>query len=90
MNAYRRAMGDRGHSVMKRLSEETGGSFFDIDDQRDFDVAFARINEELRTQYSIGYVSSNRLNDGKYRKIKVIPRDPSYRIQARKGYYAAK
>jgi VWFA-related protein len=81
--------GSGGHGVMKRLSEETGGSFFNIDHQSDFESAFARIDEELRNQYSIGYISSNRLNDGKYRRIKIVPRDPTYRIQARKGYYAA-
>src|SRR5579884_1698497 len=86
---YRRSLGS-GHGVMKRMSEETGGSYFDIDNERAFDSAFAHIDEELRNQYSIGYVSSNRLNDGKYRRIKIVPRDPTYRIQARKGYYAAK
>ena len=81
--------GSAGNSVMKKFSEETGGSFFRVDDQREFEPAFARINEELRNQYSIGYVSSNRLTDGKYRRIKIVPRDSAYRIQARKGYYAA-
>ena len=90
LGSYPRALGGSGgHGVMKKLSEETGGSFFDVDDERQFDSAFARIDEELRNQYSIGYVSSNRLNDGKYRRIKIVPRDPAYRIQARKGYYAA-
>ena len=28
--------------------------------------------------------------DGKYRQIKIVPRDSSYNIRARKGYYAAK
>jgi len=77
------------HGTLKRLSVETGGSFFDINDRQSFSDAFARINQELRNQYSIGYVSSNPLKDGKYRRIKIIPRDPTYRIQARKGYYAA-
>jgi VWFA-related protein len=82
------AMGD--HGTLKRLSEETGGSFFNIDDSRDFDQAFARINEELRNQYSLAFVSSNPLKDGKYRRLKIIPRDQTNRIQARKGYYASK
>jgi VWFA-related protein len=88
-NAPRALGGAGGYGVMKKFSEETGGSFFRVDDQREFESAFAQINQELRNQYSIGYVSSNRLNDGKYRRIKIVPRDPTYRIQARKGYYAA-
>ena len=84
-----RSVGFGDHRMMKRLSEETGGSFFDIDNRNELTAAFARIGAELRNQYSIGYVSSNPLKDGKYRRIKIIPRDSSYRIQARKGYYAA-
>jgi len=78
------------HGSMKRLSEETGGTYFDIDNRRDLNAAFARINDELRNQYSIGYVSLNPAKDGKFRRIKIIPRDATFRIQARKGYYAAK
>jgi VWFA-related protein len=78
------------HGSMKRLSEETGGSFFDIGSRKELTEAFARIDEELRSQYSIGYVSLNPARDGKYRRIKIISRDATYRIQARKGYYASK
>jgi len=86
----RRSAGSFGdHGTLKKLSSETGGSFFDIGSRQDFSEAFARINEELRNQYSLGYVSSNLLKDGKYRRIRIIPRDPTHRIQARKGYYAA-
>jgi len=84
----RRPAGD--HGTLKHLSEETGGTFFYIDNRRDFDGAFSRINEELRNQYSLAFVSSNPVKDGRYRKIRIIPRDPTYRIQARKGYYAAR
>jgi VWFA-related protein len=88
----RRALGGGtgNHGTLKKLSVETGGSFFDIGDRQDFTKAFARINEELRNQYSLGYVSSNTAKDGEYRRIKIIPRNRSYKVQARKGYYAAK
>jgi VWFA-related protein len=76
--------------TLKRLSEETGGGFFPISDERDFDRAFHRIEQELRSQYSLGYVSTNSARDGTYRRIRIIPRDPGYKITARRGYYAAK
>src|SRR5215475_8404394 len=83
---YRRYRGGSiavgSHGPMKRLAEETGGTYFDIDSRRDLTTAFARINDELRTQYSIGYVSLNPAKDGKFRRIKIIPRDATYRIQA--------
>jgi VWFA-related protein len=91
MRRYRgAALGLGNHGSMKRLSEETGGTFFDISSRKELTDAFGRINDELRSQYSIGYVSLNTSRDGKYRRIKIIPRDATYRIQARKGYYASK
>ena len=81
-----RSSGDSG--ALRRISEETGGSFFKIDNPKEFDGAFDKINEELRHQYSLAYVSMNPAKDGKYRRIRIISRDSSYRIQARKGYYA--
>jgi VWFA-related protein len=86
----RRSIGVVDQGTLKRLAEETGGTYFHTDDRRDFDDAFAKINEQLRAQYSLAYVSSNTVKDGKYRRIRIIPRDSTYRIQARKGYYAAK
>ena len=81
-----RGTGDNG--ALRRISEETGGSFFKIDNPKEFDGAFDKINEELRNQYSLAYVPLNQARDGKYRRIHIISRDPAYRIQARKGYYA--
>ena len=78
-----------GQNVMRNLSEETGGSYFFIQNANDFGYAFQQIESELRNQYSLGFISSNTAKDGTYRKIKITPRDPSYKVQARKGYYAA-
>ena len=85
--------GNRGGSggdenTMRRLAGETGGSHFTIRERDDFERAFKQINDELRNQYSLAYMSTNTSRDGKFRRIHIIPRDSSYRIQARKGYYA--
>jgi len=78
----------QGDQRMKLLAKETGGGFIDIGhDPQQLDEAFARIERELRNQYSLGYVSSNQRRDGKFREIKVSSRH-RYRIQARRGYYA--
>ena len=75
--------------TLKRLSEETGGAVFVLDNKSDFEDIFGQIAAELRTQYSLGYVSTNLKEDGKYRRIKIIPRDKRLKVRARKGYYAA-
>jgi hypothetical protein len=38
----------------------------------------------------IGYVPTNTIADGKYRKMELKPVNPEYKVQARKGYYAPK
>ena len=78
--------GDTG--TLKKFSEETGGSMFFVDGKNSFKRIFDQIAQELRTQYSLGYVSSNFSRDGKYREIRIIARDSSYTVKARKGYYA--
>jgi VWFA-related protein len=76
--------------TLKKFSEETGGATFVMDNQNSFRKIFNQIAQELRSQYSLGYVSTNVTKDGKFRQIKIVARDSSYRIRARTGYYAAK
>ena len=81
-----RASGDM--RTLKTLSEETGGAVFVLDNDSDFEDIFSQIAEELRTQYSLGYVSTNPARDGKYREIEIKPRDKNLRVRSRRGYYA--
>lgn len=46
------------------------------------------IEDELRSQYSIGYVPVNQAHDGKFRKLTVRLHSPGLRVSARRGYYA--
>ena len=63
---------------------------FFVDNKNSFKKIFDQIAQELRSQYSLGYMSTNTARDGKYRLIRIIPRDSSYMVKARKGYYAPK
>ncbi len=74
--------------TLETLSEETGGAVFVIDNSDDFEEIFAQIAEELRTQYSLGYVSTKPEKDGEYREIRIRPRNRDYRVRSRRGYYA--
>jgi VWFA-related protein len=78
--------GDIG--TLRKLSEETGGGIFELDDRANFEEIFETIANELRSQYSLGYVSTNSEEGGDYREIRIIPKDDDLRIRARKGYYA--
>jgi len=77
--------GDPG--TLRKLSSETGGSAFFIHRSGDFKAIFDQIADELRTQYSIAYKSTNTKRDGKFRLIKVSARDTSLTVRTRKGYY---
>jgi VWFA-related protein len=80
-----------GDSEMHKLAEQTGGRVIDVgNNPKKLRDAFDQIGTELRSQYMVGYVPTNTVADGKYRKMEVKPTNPDYKIQARKGYYAPK
>jgi VWFA-related protein len=83
-----RGGGDPG--TLKKFSEETGGKLFFVEDRKDFDEVFGQIALELRNQYSLAYVSTNTARDGKFRRIRIVPRESDHKVRARTGYYAAK
>ena len=86
----RRRSGGGDPGTLRKFSEETGGTMFFVDNKNSFKKIFDQIAQELRSQYSLGYFSTNSAKDGKYRQIKIVPRDSNYTVRARKGYYAAK
>ncbi|MGA9059728.1 MAG: VWA domain-containing protein [Terriglobia bacterium] len=82
-------MGFGGDSVLKKLSDDTGGSVLEVNRAKDTSAAFQQIARELRTQYLLGYTPTNTKHDGSYRKIRVQVNNGDYRVQARRGYYAS-
>jgi VWFA-related protein len=78
----------QGDSVLKKLSDETGGRVIRVDRARDTAAAFQQIADELRTQYLLGYTPNNTRRDGSFRKIHLQVRNGECKVQARRGYYA--
>jgi Ca-activated chloride channel family protein len=75
--------------VLTSLSRETGGHVYFPNSLSELDGVYDKIAEELRTQYSLGYVSSNRRRDGKWRRIVVrIPERTELVVRHKLGYYA--
>lgn len=79
-----------GDAILKDMARETGGKVFFPFKIDDLDDAFRKINQELRSQYSLGYYSTNAQRDGKYRKLEIKVQDKGYKLNFRKGYYAPK
>ena len=73
---------------MHRMSGETGGRVFKVDRKNTLDDIFKDLQDEMRSQYSIGYTSPHAEKDGSYHKIEIRTSNKDYKVQARKGYYA--
>jgi VWFA-related protein len=82
-------LGD-GREVMRRMSEETGGRFFEVSPKMPVNKIYQAIEEELRNQYSIGYSSDQDAETGSsYRHIHLTTKKRGLTVQARQGYYAS-
>jgi VWFA-related protein len=82
--------GGGNESVAKKLTDETGGRTIVVRSEKNLEQAFDQISEELRSQYTLGYYSSNTARDGSYRKIKVDTTRKDLDVLTRRGYYAPK
>jgi VWFA-related protein len=82
--------GRPGRAVLREMSAQTGGRFFHADRQFPLRKVFDQIQQEMRSQYALDFVSSNEAKDGMYRRLEVLLREPGLTAQARKGYYTAK
>ena len=86
-----------GEHALINLSQATGGAFYSQYSATGLSTIFARIEEELRTQYVLGYYPSRSSSPGRSRRetaeqdyvpIEVRMKNPSFAVKARKGYYA--
>lgn len=79
-----------GESALRKMSDATGGRVFRVDRSHTLDQVFRELQEEMRSQYSIGYTPLNDAKDGSYRKLEVKLSNKDLKAQARKGYYAVR
>ncbi len=83
-------MKGKGDKVLERIAEATGGRAFFPFQMREVSDAFLSIQEELRSQYAIGYKPADFATDGRYRTIEILAADRGLKVRTRKGYYAPK
>jgi VWFA-related protein len=76
-----------GKKILQQISKETGGRFFEVSKKETVDKIYAEIEEELRSQYSLGYTPDKDTGAG-YHKIVVTVKDKELGVQARDGYYS--
>jgi len=80
--------GGSGMADLTKMSGETGGHVYRVDRRNSLDEIFRELQEEMRSQYSIGYAPPGGKKDGAYHKIEIRVSNKDFKVQARKGYYA--
>ena len=83
-NKYDQAILPGGY--LKKLSKYSGGSLFN--GTKDLRNAFAKLVDELSSQYRIGYYSTNYKRNGKFRKVEVKMARSDLIARTIEGYYA--
>lgn len=74
--------------LLTALTQDTGGQVHFPNSLSELEAVYDRIAEELRTQYSLGFVSSNKRADGKWRRIVVrVPGREDLKVRHKLGYY---
>ena len=58
-----------GTLSLRKLSEETGGHLYKVDRRHPLEEVFKELQDEMRSQYSIGYTPANGVKDGSYRHL---------------------
>jgi VWFA-related protein len=96
---------DQIRNQLNYIAQYSGGQAYFPRFEGEIPSDYQQIAQQLRTQYSLGFVPSDSAKDGKYHKLKVelIDTDGSplriinqkgkqvkYRVNARDGYYAPK
>lgn len=72
---------------LRKISDETGGGYFELLKSVDLAPTFTRVAQELRSQYLIGFAPT--ALDGKVHKLEVKVSRAGMTVRARKSYLAA-
>ena len=82
---------DRNPGVLKQFAKATGGQAFLPESATQLAPIAEQVAKDIRHQYTLAYLPTNRTRDGKYRSIRVTAAAPGHRnllVQTRAGYYA--
>jgi Ca-activated chloride channel homolog len=83
---------DRNPHVLKELAKDTGGDAFLPQSLRDLAPICERIAHDIRNQYTLAYIPSNRKRDGTYHVIGVTASGKGrghLSVRTRAGYFAS-
>ena len=80
-----------GEHALIQMADDTGGRYYYVEDPKQLDAAFAKVSDDLRTQYVMGYYAPRARHDDSFRRIAVTLTKAgpagSDTLRYRKGYY---
>jgi VWFA-related protein len=79
-----------GKKVLQRLSQETGGHFFEVTKKESVEAIYKQVQDELRNQYSLGFSPERAEESTGYHKILLAAKPKDLVVQTRQGYYEAR
>ena len=74
-------------NLLVKYTFATGGTLDSEGSSNGIEKSYAKIAEEARTQYTLGYLSHQPFIDGKFRKVEVRVDRPNVEVFAKSGYY---
>jgi VWFA-related protein len=80
--------GGGGKGVLQKLARETGGGFFAVTKNQGIESIFKTIEDELRSEYSIGFVSDQPVTHSGFRTLKLTTKRKGLLVQVTDRYYA--
>jgi VWFA-related protein len=80
--------GGDGKGVLSSMAKETGGAFYEVSKKQPLDRIFDMIQEDLRSQYNLGFVSDRPTEVSQFRRLQLTVKRPGLVVQARDRYWA--
>jgi VWFA-related protein len=77
-----------GRDILMRLSKETGASFFEVSKKQGIEQIYQAIEEELRSQYNLGFISDRPNEISEFRVLKLSTKQKGLVVQCRERYWA--
>jgi VWFA-related protein len=79
-----------GKKILERMTQETGGRFFEVKKNQDVAQIYNQIAEELRAQYRLGYTPTEAAAANGFHQIDLMLHQKGLLVQTRAGYYIGK
>ena len=80
--------GPDGKAVLQRASRETGGRCFEVSKTLGIEQIFQAIQDELRSQYNLGFVSDVPVRISGFRRLQLTAKSKGLLVQAQSRYWA--